>query len=105
MHDIIIALIAGFFGGGFLGLVQFLISRKDKQKEQDSTEREALRYLMLYFIEDTASKIIAKGEITLEQKQMLHRWHALYHEGLGGNGDAAVVMEIIDELPIIHKGG
>ena len=100
MHDIIIALIAALFGGGFLGFVQYLISRKDKKTEDDDVEREALRYLMLYIIEDTASKILAKESITLQQKQMLHKWHKLYHEGLGGNGDASVMMELIDARPV-----
>ena len=100
MHDILIALIAAFFGGGFLGFIQYLISRKDKKTEEDDTEREALRYLMLYIIEDTAAKIISKQEITLQQKQMLHKWHKLYHDGLGGNGDASVMMELIDALPV-----
>ena len=100
MHDILIALIAAFFGGGFLGFVQYLISRKDKKTEDDDVEREALRYLMLYIIEDTASKILAKESITLQQKQMLHKWHKLYHEELGGNGDASVMMELIDARPV-----
>ena len=100
MHDVILALIAGIFSAGFFGFLQFLISRKSTRTEEDETEREALRYMMLYIIEDTASKILAKESITLQQKQMLHKWHKLYHEGLGGNGDASVMMELIDALPV-----
>lgn len=29
------------------------------------------------------------------------KWHDLYHNGLGGNGDADDLMDQVDELPIM----
>ena len=104
MKEIIVPVVIAALGSaGLFGLIQFLISRKDKKRENKSKEREALRYLMLYIIDDKASKIIASKSITLDQKQMLHKWHDLYHNGLGGNGDADVLMAEIDKLPIKNK--
>lgn len=100
MNTIITIILTAIGSAGFMSLIQFLINRHDKKKESNGTEREALRYLMLYIIEDTASKIIPKKEITLQQKQMLKKWYTLYHDGLGGNGDASLVMDIINGLPV-----
>lgn len=103
MHDIVIALIAALTSTGVCGLVQYFVSRHDNNQQEGSVEREALKCLMMYVIQAEADRIIAKEQITLSQKQMLHRWHNLYHKGLGGNGDLDVTMEIIDELPIVNK--
>lgn len=95
----LIPLLSGAFGAGIFSFVQFLINRRDKKKEAESAERKALRYLMLYIIQDTARELIADGKATMDDKRQLHQWHEVYHNGLGGNGDADKLMEAVDRLP------
>ena len=97
--DLLIPLLSGAFGAGILSLVQFFVSRHDKKKEAESAERKALRYLMLYIIQDTARELIADGKATIDDKRQLHQWHEVYHQGLGGNGDADKLMDAVDRLP------
>lgn len=98
--EILAALFGGAFGAGVLGLIQFLINRRDKTIAADSAERKALRYLMLYIIQERAVEYIASGEISLDDRRRLVHWHELYHNGLGGNGDADALMEQVMHLPI-----
>ena len=97
--DWIIPLLSGAFGAGIFSFVQFLINRRDKKKEKESAERKALRYLMLYIIQDTARELISDGKASMDEKRQLHQWHEVYHTGLGGNGDADKLMEAVDRLP------
>lgn len=89
---------------GIVSLVQFFINRKDKRKEnhegKDDTYNKALRYLMLYIIQERAKQHIKERRISLEDRRSLHHWHDLYHNGLGGNGDADALMEQVDNLPL-----
>jgi len=43
---------------------------------------------------------IAKGEIDFDDRKRLHAMHDCYHNGLHGNGDADLIMEAVDELPL-----
>lgn len=105
---VVLAIIGGGCGAalvtGFVSLLQFFVNRKDKKKEQfegrDSVYNKALRYLMLYIIQERAKQHIKEGRISLEDRRSLHRWHDLYHNGLGGNGDADALMDQVDELPL-----
>ena len=90
------ALIAGIFG-----LMQYLRKRKDDKDDKKNAERKALRYLMLFIIEERCKEHIAAGEITLEALRLLHHWHDVYHNGLGGNGDADDLMHRVENLKII----
>lgn len=96
----IVGLVGGAFGASLMALIQFLIARHDKKQEAESVERQALRYLMLYTIQDTAKELLKAGSASLEEKRQLRQWHELYHSGLGGNGDADALMSAIDALPI-----
>ena len=80
------ALVAGIFS-----LVQTRKARKD-------AKGKALRYIMLYIIQERAKQHIRDGSITLEDRRSLHHWHDLYHNGLGGNGDADALMKQVDAL-------
>ena len=55
---------------------------------------------MLYTIQDTAREHLREGSATIEEKRQLHQWHDLYHNGLGGNGDADALMAAVDKLPL-----
>lgn len=95
-----IGLLAGAFGAALIALIQFFVARHDKKKEAESVERKALRYLMLYTIQDTARELLKDGCATIEEKRQLRQWHELYHKGLGGNGDADALMSAVDKLPL-----
>lgn len=102
--EVILAIIGGGCGaaivsGGF-ALAQFLINRKDKRSGKSDMQNKALRYLMLYIIQERAKQHIKDGKITLEERRSLHHWHDLYHNGLGGNGDADALMAQVDMLPL-----
>lgn len=82
------ALVAGIFG-----LIQNRKNRKD-------AHGKALRYLMLYVIQERAKQHIKEKSITIEERRSLHQWHSLYHQELGGNGDADDLMKQVNRLPL-----
>jgi hypothetical protein len=97
--------------GGIFSLIQHRLTRKDKladleaerkeiQQEQVDIEQKALRYIMLYIIQERAKSHIRDKEISLDDRRSLHHWHDLYHNGLGGNGDADALMAQVDRLPV-----
>ncbi len=102
--DVWISVIGGSCGAavvtGVFGLVKLLIDRKDKRSGKEDHQNKALRYLMLYIIQERAKQHIRDGVITLEDRRALHHWHDLYHNGLGGNGDADALMEQVDRLEL-----
>ena len=87
------ALVSGVFT-----LIQFFVSRKDKKDSHEDVQTKALRYLMLYIIQSRCEEYIRRGSVTLHERRSLHHWHDLYHNGLGGNGDADLLMEEVDGL-------
>lgn len=102
--DVILAIIGGGCGAaivtGTVTLVQFLVNRRDKRSGKEDTQNKALRYLMLYIIQERAKQHIKDGCISLDDRRGLHHWHDLYHNGLGGNGDADALMTQVDKLPL-----
>lgn len=85
---------------GIFGLVKLLICRKDQRSGKEDHQNKALRYLMLYIIQERAKQHVKDGRISLDDRRSLHHWHDLYHNGLGGNGDADALMEQVDRLPL-----
>lgn len=102
--DVILAIVGGGVGAavvtGIVNLIQFFANRKDKRSGKEDVQNKALRYLMLYIIQERAKQHIKDGRISLEDRRSLHHWHNLYHNGLGGNGDADALMEQVDKLPL-----
>ena len=98
--EFLAAILGGSFGAAIVSLVQFLIGRHDKKTAVDSAERKALRYLMLYIIQERCMEIIARGWTTMEERRSIGHWHDVYHDGLGGNGDADALMQQVMELPL-----
>lgn len=89
------AIVAGVFS-----LIQSRRAKKEKQDDKKDAQNKALRYIMLYIIQERAKSHIKDGNITLEERRSLHHWHNLYHDGLGGNGDADALMAQVDKLPL-----
>lgn len=119
MGNTIISFLGGALGaalvGGIFSLITHRLSRKDKLADKAADQKEdaeakadvqnkALRYLMLYIIQERAKSHIKDKKITLEERRSLHHWHSLYHDkqpnGLGGNGDADALMAAVDKLPV-----
>ena len=98
--EFLAAILGGAFGAAIVSLVQFLIGRHDKKKAGESEERKALRYLMLYIIQERCKEIIARGWTTLEERRSIGHWHDVYHNGLGGNGDADAMMQQVKEMTL-----
>lgn len=96
----LVGLLAGAFGAALVSFVQFLIARRDKKKESESVERQTLRYIMLYIIQERAKEMLQEGKATVEEVRSLRQWHDVYHNGLGGNGDADKLMKAVDNLPL-----
>lgn len=102
--EIVLAIVGGGVGAavvtGIVTLIQFFANRKDKRNGKDDIQNKALRYLMLYIIQERAKQHIKDGSISLEDRRSLHHWHDLYHNGLGGNGDADALMSQVDRLQL-----
>lgn len=102
--ELLLSIIGGSCGaavvsGGF-AFAQYLINRRDKRNGKSDAQRKALRYLMLYIIQERAKQHISQERISLDDRRSLHHWHDLYHNGLGGNGDADALMRQVDNLPL-----
>lgn len=102
--DAWISVIGGTAGAaivsGSFAMIQYLLSRRDRRNGAADAKSKALRYLMLYIIQERAKQHIMEKKITLEERRSLHHWHSLYHDGLGGNGDADALMRQVDLLPL-----
>ena len=102
--ELIIELLSGATGAalvaGVFSLIQSRRAKAEKQEDKKEAQNKALRYLMLYIIQERAKTHIKDGVISLEERRSLHHWHDLYHNGLGGNGDADALMAQVDKLPL-----
>ncbi len=87
-----------------LTFAQFLMNRRDNSRKKTEVTRKALRYLMLYIIQERAKQHLRTQRISLEERRLLHCWHEVYHTGLGGNGDADALLRQIDSLPTCERG-
>lgn len=87
-------------GAAGAALVAGIFSVVQNRKARNDAKSKALRYIMLYIIQERAKQHIKDGSITLEERRSLHHWHDLYHNGLGGNGDADALMAEVDRLPL-----
>ena len=47
-----------------------------------------------------AAKYIDAGEVTHEQRKLIHAMWNVYHHGLNGNGDLDDIMALVNELPL-----
>lgn len=85
---------------GIVSIVQMFIRRRWEKSDKGSAQIKALRYLMLYIMMQTAKEHIKEGEISVDDRRQIHKWHDLYHNGLGGNGDMDRLMSEVDKLPL-----
>lgn len=95
--DWLVDLLSGAAGAAMVAGIFSMIQTRQNRKDARS---KALRYIMLYIIQERAKQHIKDERITLEERRSLHHWHKLYHDGLGGNGDADALMAQVDRLPL-----
>ena len=104
MTEILIAFIAGgsmsAIVSGVFSVILYKVKKRDAHQEEDDALKKGVRYLMLYIIQERAEKYIANGNISVDERRSLHKWHDLYHNGLHGNGDADALMDAVDSLPL-----
>ncbi len=108
MSEAVIALLSGGIGAavatGIMSIIIYKIQRADARADARAhkcfAQTTALRYIMLFVIRQQGTELIRHGSITWEDRKMMHKWHDLYHNELGGNGDADLLMAAIDNLPL-----
>lgn len=69
-------------------------------KDSDAAQSEALKLILLDRILWLGQSYINKGEISFDDRRRFHAMHKCYHNGLGGNGDADIVVKGVDALPL-----
>ena len=91
------------------------LKRRDKAEDKrDQMEKardqkivalvESQKIVMLDRIRYLGQKYIEAGEIDFDDRRVLNAMHDSYHNGLGGNGDADVIMRDVNALPLKHWG-
>ena len=117
--DILIAVLSGGAAVAVIEGVREWLSRRDERKakkeelaqkniekrlsvleQQNAVQSEALKYMLFDRIRYLGRRYIAAGEIGFEDRRTLHEMHAVYHDGLGGNGDLDQLMRDVNELKL-----
>lgn len=82
-------------------------ARDAREQERDakiSALCESQKIVLLDRIRYLGQKYIAAGAIDMDDRHLLNSMHESYHKGLGGNGDADVIMRDINRLPLRTNG-
>ena len=106
--DIIIAIIGGGVGAAVVTVVGQLLTarqaRKYRQEDKETEELAALKQGMKWLLYDRIRFLglayIEDGAVDFDDRRVLREMHSVYHEGLGGNGDLAIIMWQVDDLPL-----
>ncbi len=61
---------------------------------------ESQKIVMLDRIRYLGQKYVEAGAIDFDDRRILNAMHESYHAGLGGNGDADVIMREVNALPL-----
>ena len=76
--------------------------RMENLEKQMAAQSEALKLILLDRILYLGQGYIDKGQISYDDRRRFHAMHDCYHTGLGGNGDADLIVAGVDELPLEH---
>jgi len=77
-----------------------LSARVEKLEEQNEAQNEGMKYTLLDRILYLGKHYINDGEVSFDDRKRLGDMHTVYHNRLGGNGDADAVMEDVYDLPL-----
>lgn len=69
-------------------------------KDSDAAQSEALKLILLDRVLYLGKGYIDKGEISYDDRRRFHAMHKCYYTGLNGNGDADLIVEGVDALPL-----
>ena len=64
----------------------------------NAAQIEALKYILYDRIRYLGQEYIAAGEIDFDDRRILNSMHAVYHNGLQGNGDLDNLMNEVNAL-------
>ncbi len=74
--------------------------RMENLEKQMAAQSEALKLILLDRILYLGQSYIEQREIAYDDRRRFHAMHDCYHTELGGNGDADLIVEGVDELPL-----
>ena len=81
-------------------------TKEDVDKRFDSLFRmqeaqsEALKMILLDLILQKGREFTDEGRISFDDRKRFNAMHAIYHNGLKGNGDADFIVGAVNELPL-----
>ena len=82
---------------------KFIEATEKRFKESDvqlAAQSEALKLMLLDRILLLGQTYINKGEVSFDDRKRLGDMHNVYHDQLGGNGDADAIIEAVYSLPL-----
>ena len=71
-----------------------------KMQTQIDATAEGVKLMLLDRVLYLGQSYIDKGEISYDDRRRFHQMHDCYHQRLDGNGDADLIVESVDELPL-----
>ena len=74
----------------------------EKMQMQIDATAEGVKLMLLDRVLYLGQSYIDKGEISYDDRRRFHQMHDCYHKRLDGNGDADIIVEGVDELPLKH---
>lgn len=106
--DYIIAIIGGGVGAAIVSVVGSLLlarqARRYSREDEESADVKALKAGMKWLLYDRIRHLglhyIEQGCVDFDDRRRLREMHVVYHDGLGGNGDLAIIMRQVDDLPL-----
>ncbi len=119
-------LLTGAASAAFIKLVdnviQWKLARKAKKEDKEEEKQENIckanqlkidkleeavqatitgqRYILLDRIRYLGLAYLQRGEVSFDERRLLHQMHDVYHNSLNGNGDLDELMSEVDELPL-----
>lgn len=106
--DYVIAIIGGGVGAALVSVIGSLLlarqARRYAEQDTEAAELDALKQGMMWLLYDRIRFLglayIEAGAVDFDDRRVLREMHRVYHEGLGGNGDLAIIMQAVDGLPL-----
>lgn len=72
----------------------------DKLEESVQATITGQRFILLDRLRYLGLAYLQRGEISFDERRLLHQMHDVYHDTLHGNGDLDELMSEVDELPL-----
>lgn len=89
-------------GSGVTAVILALLQRKWSRDDKQDAMVDALKVLMIDRVRYLGQCYVARGEITLADKETLEEMHRAY-KALGGNGHLDIIMDEVEGLPLVKK--